>query len=339
MKFLAVILAILLVNCCWADDLSKAREKQINYDLDEAQLLLTQEKASAEMTYELAWLYFDCLRPKKAVEAFTLAIKKAKAVRNELFLGRALLARARVFASLNERTKSRKDFEEGKKTVPYPRGPAEAALIGFVHAVLEFENERQMNGLAKAVQVAAIARAGDEKALEARCYLIMGERASYGQRKASLLRAVDLATQIGGGPLEARARLALSQLERQEKKYDKALERIVQSTERLKPGLADRLIQKLRYEEGLSRKELDRWAGAIRSFVLSRSAAERLGDTLAFAEVSIPLIVCCKARNIVARGKEYGREALASIAENENDVAIRLRKRINEAISGLDKPH
>ena len=336
MRALSLVMVLLLTANCWAKDLSVAQEKIKNYDLNGAKLLLEHHSATAEMTNELGWLYFDSLRPKKALKAFVAAIEKAKTEDNSLELGKAYLGKARVLAHLNEREKASLAFEQGSKTIPYPRGPKEAALIGFVEAARYFESERQMMGLAKAVQVAAIAKAGDAKSLETRSYLIMGEKGSFGQRLTSLLRALDLSSKLGGA-LEARVRLALASHERARKKVDKSLERIIQSTERLKKGIADPLIQKLRYEEGLARKEMDRWAGAIRSFVMARSAAERLGDPLGFAEITIPLVVCCKSRNIIKKGEEFGNEGLAAIADHTSDRAIRLRKRLKEAIAGLTK--
>ena len=336
MKAFCLLMMLSIVTTSWANDLSEAREKIKNYEFDDAKLLLEHHSASAEMANELGWLYFDCLRPKKAIEAFQIAIKKAKTTGNELELGKAYLGRARVRAHLGEREEAQRDFEEGKKVIPYPRGPKEAALIGFVEAVRLFESERQMMGLAKAVQVAAIAKAGGADLIEARSYLIMGQKGSFGQRLTSLLRALDLSTKLGGA-IEARTRLALASHERSQKKADKSLERIIQSTERLKKGIADPLIQQLRYEEGLARKEMDRWAGAIRSFVLARNAAERLEDPFGFAEITIPLVVCCKSRNIIERGGKFGEEGLAAIADQQGDRAIRLRKRLKEALAGLQK--
>jgi len=329
---MAALFAVIAVH---GADLEAARRARSALELDRAQRMLSSDTASFAERWELGWLYWDCLDVDLATQTFEALAEWARRDGDGPWIGRARCMSARSASMASKYAAARVALDEAARALPSPRGPEDAALLGYAEAAVDFDCQRDMQGLSQALEAAGFARAAGSASLEARCFLLMGEFGSFAQRRTSLLRAVDLAERGEAGPLECRARLALARHERVEGRSEEALERLVPVAERLQPGRADRLIFQIRREEGLARQNLDRWAGAIRSFVLARNAAERLADPIGFAEVTAPLIVCCRERNIIDRARTYAAEATAKLAGLDGDVVDRLRSRITEAVATL----
>lgn len=339
-KIYCICLALVLCGngLVWAesDTLTAARKARADFDLSQAKLLLEQEETvTAEILLELGWLYFDCLETARAEDAFRQAVVVAERTKNAVMQGRALCGQSRALILLDQYPPAKTCYDRATTVFPHPRNPADVALLAYVEGALDFDRERTMQALATIAKGSIVAKAGTDRFIEARCFLIMGEQGSYGQRLTSLLQAVDLTTSHAAGPLEARARLALARHERMMGRMDKALSRLVQVSERLQRGLGDRLIYALRFEEGTLRKELNRWAGAIRSLVLARAAASRFDEPLRVAETSIPLAHCCSKRNLIQQGIAYVDEGLELIEDEQSEPAGRLRKRLIEARDSL----
>ena len=315
------------------------REHISNYSFDEAKVLLEDRIDDMGSQVELACLLFDCLHFEASQETLKKAINSIGENIDETELGKAQALRSIVFSRLHRISEASKCLDRADDLFAHPRGPSEASLLKLTMAALDFEKAKNIQALELALDAASYAKMARNRFVEARAYLLIGERGPYPQRLKSLLRALDLSTNYPlGGAFESRVSLALATHLQSKKRYEEALGYLLQSSEKLQSGVADPLIVKLRFREGLLRNHLERWAGAIRALLLARKAAKRLDDSLMFARTSYPLIKACRARNILKEAVHYGQEGLAALEGIETRSAGMLRKKLEKEIASIDSP-
>lgn len=284
---------------------------------------------------KLGWLYFDCMLYKKAEESFLSFVEGSSKSADYFGEGRGCIGLVLNFLRKNDYKEAQSWFSRANKVIPWPRGPSVMALLKMVEAELSFHRERQVAGVRLATEALSIASYSGDKGLEKRVLFLLGDKGPSGTKRAMLLRAL-LIEDDESVFLDVACRIVLASFERMTGEAEKALSRLVVVSEHLQPGLCDKLIFAARKEEGEIRWILKRKAGAIRSFVLARNSADRLGNIFGFGEVTLSLAKCCVAKNMSKKAKAYLKEAIDKIESHSVDK-FKIDAEINRRAKLLSK--
>jgi tetratricopeptide (TPR) repeat protein len=300
-------------------------EKVDRFNGSKKESLYTGETIYSLKAFEkLGWLYFDCMLFQKAEKAFLPFVQGSVSTSDSFGEGRGSIGLALTCLRMNNYKDAQVWFERAVKVIPWPRGPSIMALLKMIESELSFYRERQVAGIQLATEALSIASYSGDKGLEKRILILIGDKGPSGTKRAMLLRAL-LIEDNESAFLDVTCRVLLASFERTIGETEKALSRLVEVSEHLQPGLSDKLIFVARKEEGEIRWILKRKAGAIRSFVLARNSAERLGNIYDFGDVTLSLAECCVANNMAKKAKAYLKEAIdkiesVSVDELESEV-------------------